>query len=136
MKKFRAWHEVEKRFVNVANIDFEKEIVGYDSQGEFNKYESDSFDKFIFQYSTGVEDINGIEIFEGDRLKCPWRFNDVYSEGFVVFWEGSFRLAKNEEPEFPEFGPYEFWNCNDIPTRLSNWEDAEIIGNIFEKSYV
>lgn len=43
MRKYRCWHKVEKRFIDLRNIDFESETIGYDSQGEFNSHETEKF---------------------------------------------------------------------------------------------
>jgi hypothetical protein len=127
MRKFRVWDKKHNCIVESTwAITDDGELINLQSDtGDLNQ------DDYVIQFSTGLKDKNGIDIFEGDILACPWDFNPDYkSIDHVVFWGGSFRLAKNEEPEYPEFGPYELWGVNDTPTRNYFWCQAEIIGNI------
>ena len=129
--KFRVWDRK-------GNLFLPRQTAGYiTSDGEyycgFAAEHTGDKDNFVIQFSTGIKDKNGKEIYEGDILACSWDFNPDYkSVGYVVFWEGSFHLAKNKEPEYPEFGPYELWGFNDTPTRNYFWNQAEVIGNIYE----
>ncbi len=121
--KPRCWHKIEKRFVDLRNIDFETETIGYDSQGEFNRYESEKFENVVFQQFTCLRDKNGADIYEGDIIE-----NENFI-GVMEFHNGSFCLVE-KKAKIP------FITTNDINTFTHRkigviWYDT-IIGNINE----
>ena len=113
---YRVWHKIEKRFVDLRNIDFELESIGYDCQGEANYYDVAKFDEIVFQQFTGVKDKKGNEIYEGDRVRYKLNKNYFYDE---VKWEHNGWRVVNEKDD-----------CS-FPL-ITNLEDFEVIGNIFE----
>lgn len=133
---FRVWDNTLKRWLPT------EDGIWFDIEGEYggtNKANLSILIKSINAFSvrqfTGLLDKNEKKIFEGDILKCPQIFSPKnYSIGFVVFQNGSFKLAKGEEQD-EDLKPFGFWDCygfNDTPTRSDFWDQAEIIGNIFE----
>jgi hypothetical protein len=48
---YRVWHKIEKRFVDLRNIDFEQESIGYDCYRET-------------KYAEGVIDSEGNKFFD------------------------------------------------------------------------
>lgn len=62
--KFRAWDKILKKMNDVTAIDFSTKPfrVFYSAYGEDNYFNQDA----ILMQSTGMSDINGVEIFEGD----------------------------------------------------------------------
>ena len=93
---YRVWHKIEKRFVDLRSIDFEKESIGYDCYREANYYDVAKFDEIVFQQFTGFVDRHGKDIYEGDFLddtRFPITFNDG---NFVVAVSGA-RIFDLEE---------------------------------------
>lgn len=115
--KFRCWHKIEKRFVDLQNIDFETETIGYDSQGEWNRYETEKFENVIFQQFTCLRDKNGADIYEGDIVECDDKIGGrMYGEVIFDNEYGAFRIV------FTDILQWTFYKV----------VNAEIIGNINE----
>ncbi len=111
--KFRAWDgERKKMFCPTkedGNLGFFHIIANWD----YSKRE-------IMQY-IGLKDKNGVEIYEGDIIKGYKNFTVKYG---LHYYEGGyesigFYLSHNGSPNIED---YHF-----------EWEDCEVIGNIYEK---
>jgi uncharacterized phage protein (TIGR01671 family) len=114
---YRVWHKIERRFVDLRSIDFEKEDIGYDAYREGNHYDIASFKDIVFQQFTGEFDKNKKEIYEGDIVRVTseeWGNENFLAE--VIFSEASF-LSKIDD--------------NDI-RGLWGGDDIEVVGNIFQ----
>jgi uncharacterized phage protein (TIGR01671 family) len=112
--KYRCWHKIEKRFVDLRYIDFENETIGYDSQGEFNRYEKERFENVVFQQFTGLKDESGKKIYEGDILYASYhqlKSEVVYDKRYCFF-----KLAAS----------------NSLSFYVDRSSFFEIMGNIFE----
>ncbi|HCZ5960416.1 TPA: hypothetical protein O3P59_002797 [Staphylococcus aureus] len=105
MPKFRAWDKDKKVMSFIDEIDFNSGYIlistGYKSFDEVK----------VLQY-TGLKDVNGVEIYEGDIVQ------DSYSGevSFIEFKEGAFYIT--------------FSNVTELISE--NDDIIEIIGNIFE----
>lgn len=107
--KFRAWN-IESQCM--LNHDF---IVNTVIQnGEIVRDFSDileHIDMFVLMQSTGLHDVNGKEIFEGDIVQC-W-----YEKGFVVMRQGSWFIETDKEH---------------LGVLYEYSDEARVIGNIHE----
>lgn len=124
--KYRIYNKKQKEYERQDSKFFltQKGILAHLYSEEISRSD------YVIQFFTGARDKNGTEIYEGDILSCPWSYNpEMSSKGFVVFFEGSFRLAKEEH-----HNSYDLWDFNNTSTRFYFWDRAEIVGNIFEKS--
>jgi uncharacterized phage protein (TIGR01671 family) len=110
---YRVWHKIEKRFVELRTINFEKQDISYDAFREANYEDISSFDDVVFQQWTGLKDTKGVEIFEGDIIKGMFDMGPAGEilQTATVYWDDLKGYQWN------------YWNLDTI----------EIIGNIFEK---
>lgn len=83
--KFRAFHKPSKKMFDVGMIDFLYETVyeyishGFSSSDAVELYD---FHECELMQFTGLKDVDGKEIFEGDIVEIT--FNEEYSDDFVV----------------------------------------------------
>lgn len=71
---YRAWIIAEKRMARVTEIRFMDDELHSISDENYNHYLAD---EIILIDSTGVKDVNGIDIFDGDMI--------VYEIGGIVY---------------------------------------------------
>ena len=123
--KFRAWLKEEEKMVNVETIDFSEKSIQYLEKNEI----IDAYllrttfleDIDLMQY-TGINDKNGVEIYEGDILKYKFLYDRRFKH---------VSLVKFMEIE-ASFGIKDIYG-NEIPLyRITANNYFEVIGNIYE----
>ena len=123
--KFRAWLKEEKKMVNVETIDFSEKSIQYLEKNEI----IDAYllrtkfleDVELMQY-TGLDDKNGIEIYEGDILKYKFPYDRRLKHVSLV------KFIETEA----SFGLKDIYG-NEIPLyRITANNYFEVIGNIYE----
>jgi len=142
----KEWDNIRKRFavgiggayelvpgdassgVRIAVTSF-GDVVGisiYDNVGP--KKFSDG--RFSIQFSTGLTDKNGKEIYEGDVVKSHAvpEHMDADTISFV-YW--NVRLAKFGLAEVEHYRLYDK-SINGLPFDWGGWKEHEVIGNVFE----
>ena len=124
--KFRVWLKKKKKMVatdDLVNISFEDEEIcvqtlyfeeGLITERDLDYYE---FDEIELMKSTGLKDLKGIEIFDGDIVL-------VLDSPYTVFYDnerGSYRLKPHDDR----------WNV-DYMSNFSHGGNFEVVGNIYE----
>lgn len=119
--KFRAYHKKKERLVDVLEINFEYNTVTLametDSDKEYYWWSSTSYlDEVELMQFTGLTDINGKEIYEGDIITT-----DIDSiKGTLIYRYGCFQVKYGHEK-------YE---------SLINISYPEVIGNIHQHKHL
>jgi len=118
--KFRGWHNKKKEMFSPEEMGRDQLTIMPDGRGFINVHGSStrlsSFPDMIPMQYTGLKDTDGVDIYEGDYVRCS------LAEGVVKYWnsQGSFRI------DYPKgsiaFPMLHFNSCSDY----------KIIGNIYQ----
>jgi uncharacterized phage protein (TIGR01671 family) len=109
--KFRAWEKNLEEIIPVYNIDFDRKMINTDSAWR-------TFDEIELMQWTGLKDIKGKDVYEGDILKSNELWEVIYVPTLARFMMRN--TGKTEET---------FQEENMSALSLI---DFEIVGNVFE----
>ena len=141
--KFRAWDKTTSKLHVVNGIYCDNKKIHYIDD---NRVRFVGFDNVIIMQSTGLRDLNDVEIFEGDVLKFNDEWDEYCHEGHVdgsveginyvevVRGEACFEFGKTKYPESSLFILMEDEHLNFKDFIKSEDFEFEIIGNIYENS--
>lgn len=112
--KYRMWLKCAELMQRVHSINFYQETaewIFHDLVNQKEVIEEELFDNIILMQSTGLHDVNGKEIFEGDIVKY-WE-----NIGYIEFYQGSWVIN---------------WNDGSLFDLYDNDNNLEVLGNIHE----
>ncbi|HEL1820413.1 TPA: hypothetical protein TXZ07_001616 [Streptococcus suis] len=118
--KFRVWVEAEETMHPVISLDWsgiDDNLTVFVPMGHTSS-RAVSIDNAVLMQSTGLFDINGKEIFEGDKIIYN---RDDYT---VVRIDAAIGLAFIKNGEKTSFKP--------LVNGMINFDRVEVIGNIYE----
>ena len=137
MIKFRAWDKRRKVMIDVAVLHFAKDgkvngIEYWETPYDLKAYHARNIE---LMQSTGLKDKNGVEIFEGDILKCT---SGIYTN------LGATGTGEYEETIKQVIWKDDSWGTRVISSNLTSKgaeksglvisaKYAEVIGNIYEQ---
>lgn len=114
--KYKLWSKKEKKFIEDGWIIYPDGKLYWITYGEIDA--GIWMEDYILIKSTGIKDIDGTDIYEGDILKC--KLHNGNYENYVVTWD-------EEDASFDALNK----NKNNFMTP-SIWTVSEILGNIYE----
>ena len=119
--KFRVWDNAVKKYLSLKDYQ-DLGAIEVENDGTLTLSPRYRFlinmmimpERFVPQQYTGLKDKNGVEIYEGDKVKA--KFYDKEVVGEIGFSDGCFLL----------------WNSCVSDNQLFVFDDIEVIGNIYE----
>lgn len=113
--KFRAWVPKVKRMGRVSELNFMTNTLAVATNPVFN--EIFRLKQVRLMQYTGLKDMNGVEIYEGDIVKA---YRTCQSD-LITFDNGSFGIALDDWHSFESFTDF-YGKCEVIGNKFENPE--------------
>ena len=115
--KVRAWDTDHECY---AKVDaFETDII-LNKDGSLTIIDSRGIDDCVVEFSTGMKDVEGKDIYQGDII----RDNEHHGSNWEVIWENAGFMLIHADREGDEFGVYK--------ALLHRMKKVKIVGNIHQ----
>lgn len=127
--KFRAWDKVNKKLKQVYSINFDKNGEIESIKEEYTEpneiYAMFDIGYFELMQSTGLQDKNGVEIYEGDIVEFKYPYDKRIKTKGIIVWnddKACFGISMKETTE-----KYELY-------RITAENYLTVIGNVHQNS--
>jgi len=124
--KFRGFNKIKNRIEKVVNIGFydgEKLNISTDSADGQIDYYGDDIENIVLSQYTGIKDMYGKEIYEGDII-----YIEDEEANFLVQWEEKTAMYVFDGIGVGLVTDFDFWYEDDLQIVGNEYENPELLG--------